>query len=93
MSQRRKNLINQAFVKLDRTGDGQITVEDLKGVYSVKHHKKFMNGEWTEEQCLREFLDSFDTPNEKDGVVSSSMWSKSFEWLHEAYHSKLLSDY
>lgn len=57
-------------MKLDRTGDGQITVEDLKGVYSVKHHKKYLNGEWTEDQCLREFLDSFDTPNEKDGKVT-----------------------
>ena len=71
MSERRKKLINMAFVKIDKTGDGQLTVEDLKGVYSVKHHKKYMNGEWTEEQCLREFLDSFDTPNEKDGVVSA----------------------
>ena len=58
-----------AFMKMDRTGDGKLTVEDLKGVYSVKHHKKYLNGEWTEDQCLREFLDSFDTPNEKDGVV------------------------
>jgi len=69
MSNRRKDLINKAFMKMDKTGDGTLTVEDLKGVYSVKHHKKYQNGEWTEEQCLREFLDSFDTPNEKDGVV------------------------
>lgn len=61
-------------MKLDRTGDGQITVEDLKGVYNVKHHKKYLNGEWTEDQCLREFLDSFDTPNEKDGKVSSTIY-------------------
>lgn len=71
MSERRKRLINQAFMKLDKTGDGQITVEDLKGVYSVKHHKKYLNGEWTEDQCLREFLDSFDSPNDKDGKVAS----------------------
>ena len=29
-----------------------------------------MNGEWTEEQCFRKFLDSFDTPDDKDGTVS-----------------------
>lgn len=69
MSQGRKDLIMQAFKKLDKTGDGQITVEDLKGVYNVKKHKKYLNGEWTEDQCLREFLDSFDTPDNKDGVV------------------------
>lgn len=31
MSDRRQRLVNMAFVKLDRTGDGRITVEDLKG--------------------------------------------------------------
>ena len=69
MSGARKNLINQAFLKLDRTGDGFITVEDLKGVYNVKKHPKYMNGEWTEDQCLKQFLDSFDSPNDKDGTV------------------------
>lgn len=69
MSAARKNLINQAFMKLDKTGDGVITVEDLKGVYNVKKHPKYLNGEWTEDQCLRVFLDSFDS-QDKDGVVS-----------------------
>ena len=73
MSNARKNLINQAFVKLDKTGDGIITVEDLKGVYNVKKHKKYMNGEWTEEQCLRQFLDSFDS-QDKDGKVREAGW-------------------
>ncbi|XP_045160218.1 calcyphosin-like protein isoform X3 [Mercenaria mercenaria] len=71
MSNARKELITQAFHKLDKTGDGTITVEDLQGVYNVKKHPKYLNGEWTEEQCLRQFLDSFDTPNEKDGKVTS----------------------
>ena len=31
MSKSRKNIINQAFNKLDKTGDGFITAEDLKG--------------------------------------------------------------
>ncbi|XP_052274406.1 calcyphosin-like protein isoform X3 [Dreissena polymorpha] len=69
MSDSRKNLINMAFMKLDRSGDGNITVDDLKGVYNVKKHPKYLNGEWTEEQCLRVFLDSFDS-NDKDGKVT-----------------------
>ena len=36
MSKARVNLIRQAFQKLDKTGDGFVTVEDLKGVYNVK---------------------------------------------------------
>ena len=69
MSQARKTLITAAFHKLDRVADGNITVEDLKGVYNVKKHPKFLSGEWNEERCLREFLDSFDAPDNKDGVV------------------------
>ena len=46
-----------------------VTVQIYR-VYNVKHHPKFRNGEWTEDQCFRTFLDSFDTPDDKDGVVS-----------------------
>ncbi|XP_064605115.1 calcyphosin-like protein isoform X1 [Liolophura sinensis] len=70
MSGARKALIIQAFTKLDKTGDGFITTEDLKGVYNVKKHPKYLNGEWSEEQCLRQFLDVFDTVNNKDGKVT-----------------------
>lgn len=69
MSQHRKDLIFKAFSKLDKSGDKIITVEDLKPVYNVKKHPKYLNGEWSEEQCLRTFLDSFDS-NEKDGKVT-----------------------
>ena len=69
MSNARKSLIRQAFQKLDKSGDGVVTVEDLKGVYNVKRHPKFMSGEWTEDQCLQEFLKSYDTPNQADGQV------------------------
>lgn len=30
MSESRKNIVSQAFAKLDKTGDGAITIEDLK---------------------------------------------------------------
>ena len=70
MSNHRKDLINQAFRKLDKSGDGIVTVEDLKGVYNVKKHPKYLNGEWTEDRCLRQFLDTFDS-NDKDGKVKN----------------------
>jgi Ca2+-binding EF-hand superfamily protein len=31
MSNARKRVINEAFKKLDKTGDGDITIEDLRG--------------------------------------------------------------
>lgn len=70
MSKSRKNIINLAFNKLDKTGDGFITVDDLKGVYDVTKHPKYKNGEWTEDQCFRKFLDAFDTPDDKDGTIT-----------------------
>eukprot|EP01137_Pigoraptor_chileana_P012552 Opistho-2@65050 len=70
MNQFRLKLIQTAFRKLDKTGDGQITVDDLRGVYSVNFHPKFKSGEWTEDQVLRQFLDSFDTPDHPDGIIT-----------------------
>ncbi|XP_003390641.1 PREDICTED: calcyphosin-like protein [Amphimedon queenslandica] len=70
MSQSRISIIDQAYNKLDRTGDGLVTVEDLKGVYNAKQHKKYQNGEWTEEQVFLEFLKKFDSPNDPDGQVT-----------------------
>ncbi|XP_048020786.1 calcyphosine-like a [Megalobrama amblycephala] len=70
MTSARSQVISQAFQKLDKTGDGVVTVEDLQGVYNSKHHPKHKSGEWTEEQVFRSFLDSFDSPYDKDGKVT-----------------------
>ncbi|XP_023664317.2 calcyphosine-like b isoform X2 [Paramormyrops kingsleyae] len=70
MSNARKEVIMEAFRKLDKTGDGIITIEDLKGVYNAKNHPKYQNGELTEEQVFRQFLDNFDSPYDKDGKVT-----------------------
>ncbi|XP_057217206.1 calcyphosine-like b isoform X3 [Triplophysa rosa] len=70
MSNARKEVVLQAFKKLDKTGDAVVTVEDLRGVYNAKNHPKYQNGEWTEDQVFRKFLDSFDSPDDKDGKVT-----------------------
>lgn len=72
MSKARKEVVMQAFRKLDKTGDGVITIEDLRGVYNAKHHPKYQNGEWSEDQVFRTFLDSFDSPYDKDGKVTGA---------------------
>ncbi|CAG5131809.1 unnamed protein product [Candidula unifasciata] len=69
MNQNRKNLIYQAFHKLDKTGDGVITIDDLKGVYCADKHPKYLSGEWTKDQVFRLFLDSFDS-QDKDGKIT-----------------------
>lgn len=69
MSSARIAIINQAFGKFDKTGDGVIALDDLKGVYNARCHPKFQSGEKSEEQILREFLDVFDQ-GVKDGKVN-----------------------
>ncbi|CAF1101762.1 unnamed protein product [Rotaria sordida] len=70
MNNFRLELVAKAFAKLDRNHDGQLTVEDLRGVYNVQKHPKYMNGEWSEDQVLRHFLDCFDYGKHKDGIVT-----------------------
>ncbi|XP_002156174.1 calcyphosin-like protein [Hydra vulgaris] len=70
MSNARKAIISKAFNKLDKSGDGFVTVEDLKGTYNVTKHPKYLSGEWTEDQCYRQFLDAFDTPDSCDGTIT-----------------------
>ncbi|NXB82653.1 CAPSL protein, partial [Donacobius atricapilla] len=71
MSNARREIILQAFQKLDKTGDGVITIEDLRGMYNVKYHPKYLNGDWTEDQVFRAFLENFDSSYDKDGKVTT----------------------
>ncbi|KAH8359787.1 hypothetical protein KR093_008870, partial [Drosophila rubida] len=71
MSASRLDIIDKAFNKLDKNGDGQITVADLKNVYSVRDHPKYLSGEMTENEILVNFLKNFEAgaPN-PDGIVT-----------------------
>ncbi|KAK2189505.1 hypothetical protein NP493_105g04011 [Ridgeia piscesae] len=70
MSKNRRDLIDMAFDKMDKTGDGVITVEDLAQVYDVRQHPKHKSGEWTAKQVLEEFLRTFDVGGVKDNKVT-----------------------
>ncbi|XP_018645771.1 calcyphosine/tpp, putative [Schistosoma mansoni] len=70
MSKCRLDVLNKAFLKMDKTKDGAITIEDLKGVYNVKNHPKFINGEKTEDEILVEFLKTFQPQNNADEIVT-----------------------
>ncbi|NWY73541.1 CAPSL protein, partial [Erithacus rubecula] len=71
MSQARKEIVLKAFQKIDKTGNGVVTVDDLRGVYSGQHHPKYLNGEWTEDQVFRAFLENFDSFYDRDGKVTT----------------------
>lgn len=45
---------------MDQTGDGVITIADLRNIYSVKEHPMFQSGQLTEDEILTRFLHTFE---------------------------------
>ena len=116
MNKSRQGVVMEAYQKLDKSGDGVITIEvgrdftktsqithitqDLRGVYDVKNHPKYLNGEATEEDLYTKFLQNFETnglsgKNEKDSVGDGKvkLYSRCFDQLlDEIKHTKSQSD-
>ena len=45
---------------MDKNGNGNIEVDDLKGVYNATKHPDVKSGKKTEDEVLGEFLDTFE---------------------------------
>ncbi|KAK2171062.1 hypothetical protein NP493_1109g00016 [Ridgeia piscesae] len=88
MSKARKNLIDQAFDKLDKTQDGVVTVEDIERVYDVRQHAKYKSGQWTEKKVLQEFLKTF----EIGGVVDSQVTREEFHNYYAGVSASIDTD-
>lgn len=69
MNQRRLDLVDMAFKALDCTGDGRVTIDDLRDSYDVTSHPGVQAGLVSKEQALKDFLNQWDR-TEKDGVVT-----------------------
>jgi Ca2+-binding EF-hand superfamily protein/riboflavin synthase len=75
MNDRRAQLVLQAFALLDKDKSGTVEVNDIQAAYNAKQHPDVIAGKKTENQVLREFLDTFDC-GEKDGKVSPAEFCK-----------------
>lgn len=53
-------MVRKAFQKIDYNGDGVLTVEDIKGKYDASKHPDVKSGKKTEDEVLKEFLETFE---------------------------------
>lgn len=60
MNEARQQVIEAAFKKLDKTGDGIVTIEDLRDFYKAGRHPDVLAKRRTEGEILAEFLDTFE---------------------------------
>ncbi|GFY59291.1 crustacean calcium-binding protein 23, partial [Trichonephila inaurata madagascariensis] len=70
MSASRLKIVEKAFNKLDRTGDGIVTYHDLKDVYNVRYHPFYQNGQLSEKELFLRFLANFEVAGNPDGIVT-----------------------
>nr|XP_039273865.1 calcyphosin-like protein [Styela clava] len=93
MSHNRISIIEKAFNKFDKSNDGIVTVADVRGAYNAKHHPKFKNGEWTEEQVFGTFLKNFDSPTDPDLKVTKEEFINYYAGLSASFDTDMQFDY
>jgi Ca2+-binding EF-hand superfamily protein len=59
MNEFRQNLVQKVFDKLDTKKSGEITFKELNNKYNVKNHPDVISGKISEEEALKEFVDTF----------------------------------
>lgn len=78
INKRRMKLIHMAFKVMDKTGDGQITLDDIKGTFSIRHDPDVLSGKESEDYCLERFLSQFDSA-ERDGIVTETEFKEYYK--------------
>ena len=90
----RKACVHAIFSKLDTTGCGSVTIENLRIAYSVKSHPKVISGEITEEEAFLEFLACFSDQN-NDGRITLTQFCDYYAAVsslvqHDAHFESLM---
>ena len=64
-------MVEKIFSLMDKDGSGQITIQDIIGIYDVSMNPEFIEGRKTKEEILTAFLNEFDgARGNNDGVVT-----------------------
>ena len=85
MNEFRQKLVQQAFDILDVNKNGQISFEEIKNKYNVSGHPDVLSGKKTEEEVLKDFMNTFqETYNylcgtESDNVITIEEFQEYYE--------------
>ena len=85
MNDFRKNLVNDVFNKLDINGNGESSFDEIQSKYNAKNHPDVLSGKKTEEEVLKEFMNTFqDTYNylcgtETDNIITLEEFMEYYE--------------
>jgi len=83
LSPARLKVTEQAWGKLlkfDKDGNGELSMDELREVYSAKGHPDVKSGKKTEEEVLLEFIETFEVGGEVDGTITKD------EFIHYYKH-------
>ena len=74
LNARRQAMVDKAFLKFDKDGNGYINAVDLKRSYNCSFHPKVVQGMMSEDQVFLEFLSNFNDRN-RDGRIQRDEWN------------------
>ncbi|CAG9310039.1 unnamed protein product [Blepharisma stoltei] len=78
MNNRRLRLVALAYEKLDKNGDGQVTLDDIARTYDASRHPDVVSGKKTDAEIFREFITMWDT-EKPDGIVTLQEFARYYE--------------
>ena len=81
LTARRRELVETAFNKFDRDGDGQVDFKDLAGVFDASKHPDVISGKLTEKAVFDKFLGEFEQYGDRDGIVTREEFIEYYRWI------------
>uniref|UniRef100_A0A7S1CF06 EF-hand domain-containing protein n=1 Tax=Bicosoecida sp. CB-2014 TaxID=1486930 RepID=A0A7S1CF06_9STRA len=80
MSDKRKAFVDEAFRRLDKTGDGEVTIEDIAAAYDASANPDVASGKVSEDEARAALLANFDI-TDRDGVVTRAEFHEYYAGL------------
>ncbi|RXG57521.1 Crustacean calcium-binding protein 23 [Armadillidium vulgare] len=72
MNEERMAVVEEAFSALDESGDGKITVDDLREKYRAANHPSVQDGSESEDDVLGRFISRLEEGLSEDGGVTKN---------------------